>query len=334
MGTIPASENVFPIIRLDEVAAPSTPPTGEVHLYAKSDGLLYWKDDAGTEYPMGAAALTLDDISDVNASAPTDGDVLTWDSTPGEWKPVAPSGGSLALDDLTDVATSGAATDDVLTYNGSSWAPAAPAAGGSGAGGPDIAGYAVYPFTSTNAASLTIASQASGRRILLVVTTRANDVTSVSCTNVTWTEVKGWNQSTNTYVSVYVGVVSGGASGTTITINVGGTNYVFATAVYLGNALTPTTGADTSYTGTVTTGRKVAMTIATTPGDIVVMVYGTNDASGAISNMEMSCPFLWIADDSLCGQHLLVGMAAADHVTGWYDGGNGSNVVVGLVAIS
>ena len=54
MATIPASENVFPIIRLDEVAAPSTPPAGEAHLYAKSDGYLYWKDDAGTEHePAG-----------------------------------------------------------------------------------------------------------------------------------------------------------------------------------------------------------------------------------------------------------------------------------------
>jgi hypothetical protein len=55
MATIPASENVFPIIRLDEVAAPSTPPSGEVHVYAKSDGLLYWKDDAGTEYNIAEA---------------------------------------------------------------------------------------------------------------------------------------------------------------------------------------------------------------------------------------------------------------------------------------
>jgi len=56
VGTIPASENVFPIVRLAEVAAPSTPPSGEAHLYAKSSGLLFWKDDAGTEYPLSQAA--------------------------------------------------------------------------------------------------------------------------------------------------------------------------------------------------------------------------------------------------------------------------------------
>lgn len=34
---------------LAEVAAPSTPASGKVRLYAKSDGSLYQKDDAGTE---------------------------------------------------------------------------------------------------------------------------------------------------------------------------------------------------------------------------------------------------------------------------------------------
>lgn len=53
MGTVPASENVFPLVRLAEAAAPSTPPTGQARLYVKSDGLLYWKDDAGTEHAAG-----------------------------------------------------------------------------------------------------------------------------------------------------------------------------------------------------------------------------------------------------------------------------------------
>lgn len=56
MATIPASDNVFPILRMSESAAPATPPTGEAHLYVKSDGLLYWKDDAGTEYAVDSGA--------------------------------------------------------------------------------------------------------------------------------------------------------------------------------------------------------------------------------------------------------------------------------------
>ena len=36
-------------ITVPEIAAPSTPASGTVHIYAKSDGKLYIKDDAGTE---------------------------------------------------------------------------------------------------------------------------------------------------------------------------------------------------------------------------------------------------------------------------------------------
>ena len=202
-----------------------------------------------------------------------------------------------------------------------------------GEAAPDVKGYVIYPFTSTNAASITITAQSSGTRLLLVVGTRNNDVTSVSCTNVTWTEVQGWNSTTNTYVSVYVGVATG-TTGTTITVNVGGTNFVFASVVYLGDALTPTTGNQASFTGTASTNAKSPLSIALSSGDIFVMVYGTNDASAAITEMETSQPSFWVPDDSLCGLHIRVGKATSGHVTGWYTGGNGSSTVVGLVGIS
>jgi hypothetical protein len=40
----------------------------------------------------GSSVAALDDLTDVNAPAPADGDVLTWDSTPGEWVAAAPTG--------------------------------------------------------------------------------------------------------------------------------------------------------------------------------------------------------------------------------------------------
>lgn len=39
-------------IVIDEQAAPATPAAGTVRLYAKTDGRLYWKDDAGTEHEI------------------------------------------------------------------------------------------------------------------------------------------------------------------------------------------------------------------------------------------------------------------------------------------
>lgn len=49
-----ASDNVFPKLILAEGAAPSTPPANQVKLYAKADGLLYSKDDAGVETLMSS----------------------------------------------------------------------------------------------------------------------------------------------------------------------------------------------------------------------------------------------------------------------------------------
>lgn len=66
MGTIPASENEFPQLLFAEVAAPSTPASGLVVCYAKSDGLIYCKDDAGTETAMGALPAHLADTSDAH----------------------------------------------------------------------------------------------------------------------------------------------------------------------------------------------------------------------------------------------------------------------------
>lgn len=59
MGTIPASENEFPQVLFAEGAAPATPATGLVVCYAKSDGLLYCKDDAGVETAYAAAGTDL-----------------------------------------------------------------------------------------------------------------------------------------------------------------------------------------------------------------------------------------------------------------------------------
>lgn len=73
-----ASDNVFPKVILEEAAAPATPSTGEVKVYAKTDGLVYSKDDAGTETLMssgvasGIAATILDAKGDLIAASAAD----------------------------------------------------------------------------------------------------------------------------------------------------------------------------------------------------------------------------------------------------------------------
>lgn len=51
-----ASDNVFPKIRTSEGTAWATPASGFGVIYEKTDGLLYFKNDAGTEYDLTGAS--------------------------------------------------------------------------------------------------------------------------------------------------------------------------------------------------------------------------------------------------------------------------------------
>jgi hypothetical protein len=50
-----ASDNQFPKLIVAEVAAPATPASGLGYLYEKTDGALYFKNDAGTETNLSTA---------------------------------------------------------------------------------------------------------------------------------------------------------------------------------------------------------------------------------------------------------------------------------------
>lgn len=69
-----ASANVFPSLLFAEGAAPGTPAAGQVIAYAKADGLLYIKDDAGTETGLaggGGGSGTVTSVDLVNTTGLT-----------------------------------------------------------------------------------------------------------------------------------------------------------------------------------------------------------------------------------------------------------------------
>lgn len=79
-------------------------------------------DDAGDDVPAwqppAAATVTaLDDVGDVNAPTPANGDVLTWDSTPGEWVALPAASSITELDDIPDVNAPTPGNGDVLTWD-------------------------------------------------------------------------------------------------------------------------------------------------------------------------------------------------------------------------
>jgi hypothetical protein len=83
----------------DEIATPANPAANKLRVYAKDVAgvtKLHTLDSAGTETELGTGGVgggDLDDLGDVNAPTPSDGDVLTWDASPGEWV-AAPGGGA------------------------------------------------------------------------------------------------------------------------------------------------------------------------------------------------------------------------------------------------
>jgi hypothetical protein len=88
-------------------------------------------DGSGTLSFGAVPAPSLDGLSDVSLSAPTNGQVLSYNSTSGEWTNTTASGGASTLNDLTDVNTAGVSNQQLLSYNSStsSWEPRTVTAG-------------------------------------------------------------------------------------------------------------------------------------------------------------------------------------------------------------
>lgn len=87
--------------------------TGATGKVLRSDGsVASWDDETVPD---------LDDLGDVNAPAPDDGDVLTWDDVAGEWVAEAPSGGTgTSIEDTdgdTKVQTEESADEDKIRFD-------------------------------------------------------------------------------------------------------------------------------------------------------------------------------------------------------------------------
>jgi len=88
------------------------------------DTLFYYAGNSSpgtwTAYTTGAGAVALNDLTDVDVPAPTDGQVLTYDTdSPIGWKAQDPVTGATTLDGLTDVDTTGVQDGDELIYESS-----------------------------------------------------------------------------------------------------------------------------------------------------------------------------------------------------------------------
>lgn len=74
-------------------------------------------NDAADAVAAVKAAVSLDDLLDVDTPTPNDGDLLTWDEASATWIAAPAAGGAMALNDLTDVDTAGVDDDFILYYH-------------------------------------------------------------------------------------------------------------------------------------------------------------------------------------------------------------------------
>lgn len=109
-------------ILLDESTAPSTPSTGKVTLYAKSDGLIYEKDDAGVENAIiGSVATqtltnkTLTSPKETRTAPTISGGTLTLDLSASSIFDVS-LGAAITTLTISNPAASGTAHGFVLTF--------------------------------------------------------------------------------------------------------------------------------------------------------------------------------------------------------------------------
>ncbi|MEL0013974.1 MAG: hypothetical protein VW715_02115 [Rhodospirillales bacterium] len=99
--------------------------------YNNSTGAFTYTPPDLSSYLTGITGQSIEDLSDVNAMTPTDGQVLTWDNANSRWDAASPSGGSYndaSVD--THLNTSTAATNEVLSWNGTDYDWVAQSGGG------------------------------------------------------------------------------------------------------------------------------------------------------------------------------------------------------------
>jgi hypothetical protein len=218
--------------------------------------------------------------------------------------------------------------DDVLTIVSGVPAWAAPTGGSGG----DVVPTAIqFGANAINGTSLgvTISAAASGNRLIVGVLSNARDVNTPTCTNTTFTEVLAVNSGTTVYLSIYVGVVAGGSSGTTVTITATGGNFIFAEVVEVADALTPTAGATQTAAGPT---QGIVYNITPTAGTLWIAATGQSNNTTPYL-LGITGPYTSRAPRTNNAMAMAIGYASGT-VGAYTFGATSGTVLIGIVAVS
>lgn len=247
--------------------------------------------DAKGDLIVGTAADTA-----ARLAVGTNGHVLTADSAQSGGVKWAASGAS-TLTTKGDILTydTGAArlgvgsdgqvlTADSAQSKGVKWAT--PSAGSSNVQTPTVVQRAIV---TTDATSLTIAAASSGNRLIVTVTGSNASATALSCTNVTFTKVADVTASGGVHTTVWVGVVAGGSSGTSISVTTTAT-FTNIGMVEITDALTPTAGTVRSASRSSAQNSEILSSL--TAGRLIVIAFG-NDNAGNHVHVQPTFPYVF-----------------------------------------
>jgi len=228
-------------------------------------------------------------------------------------------------------------TADSAETTGMKWAAAS--GGGGSAVAPDVINIYTQTATNSTTQNSTIEAAASGNRLVVVVNSRGRDHNTPTCTNVTFTKVLATNFSTTNYLSVWVGVVSGGASGTTVTVTATGSNWIITDIYEIADGLTPTAGSSATLTntsaGAVQGPSSEIGRVAMTQGTFFVIAASQDDGSTAISDIICNSFLVKVPRGSNAALASGIGRAMGPAVWGYYIGGtSGSDMAAAIIAIT
>lgn len=155
-GTASAWTSADPILSAGEPGFETD--TGK---FKVGDGALSW---TALPYAAGLESLRLQDLTNVSSTAPTDGQVLTWNNGASTWAPADPTGGggggAVNIDDLLDVnIVAPVTTGEVLKWDGTFWTNQADA---TGAGGNTLTNGS-FTFTLNALGRIELAEDAEGK---------------------------------------------------------------------------------------------------------------------------------------------------------------------------
>lgn len=245
-----------------------------------------------------------------------------------------------AITDIVDLPTAETDTALVLAPDGAGGVEFRAETGGGGGTPTGISLTKLYVQAANQGTSLsvTISAAASGQRLIVCVSSYNRDVNTPTCTNVTFTEVLAANFSTGAYLSVYVGVVAGGSSGTSIAITATGSDWIIADVYEVADALTPTAGSSATLTDTDASSksRTAIGNVSASAGDFYIIAAAQNSGSGGFGVIQSNQPGIDTGprggNDALTSR---IGRATSSKITGFYTGGtSGGDMAAGIVIVS